>query len=260
MAFKRLPDRGDELLKLMLQIQARGKARRSRPALADLEIPPEEYYTARPAPEDFAVEEPEEPVERGVGGVEGRGGGVGGKPVAKPLARYSKTKIDTYPSGTAFVEGMVRRGWTPEEAAGAAGNVHVESGFQPAIKSSVPGENSYGLLQWNKDRLTGLQNMAKQTGRDWTDPEVQMDWIDMERSGKSVSYGGGDERSSYRKAFAGGGTPEDIAERFGQFVERPEDLSQTVRQRRQAAAQYAARAMSREKPQTWEEVQQLVMR
>jgi hypothetical protein len=137
---------------------------------------------------------------------------------------------------------MVKRGWSPHEAAGAAGNVHVESGFRPAIKSSVPGEQSYGFLQWNQDRLQGLKNMAAATHRDWRDPEAQMDWIHMERTGESVKYGGGDERAAYARAFAGGGSPAAIAERFGRFVERPRDLSQSVGLRRRAAEQYASQA------------------
>jgi hypothetical protein len=48
-------------------------------------------------------------------------------------------KLDMLAPGVDFVQGMVRRGWTPNEAAGAAGNVHVESGFRPYIKSAAPG-------------------------------------------------------------------------------------------------------------------------
>jgi hypothetical protein len=136
------------------------------------------------------------------------------------------------------MEGMMRRGWTPEEAAGAAGNVHVESGFHPGIKSSVPNESSFGFLQWNNQRLRGLQTMAEASGRDWQDPEVQMDWIQMERNGESVKFGGSDERHFYNKAFSGGGTPEEIAERFGQYVERPRRLADTVEIRKAAAAKY----------------------
>lgn len=147
-------------------------------------------------------------------------------------------RVDPLPAGSSFVEGMMRRGWTIQEAAGAAGNAHVESGFKPTIKSSVPGEHSYGFLQWNGPRLKGLQNMAASTGRDWTDPETQMDWINMERSGKSVEFGGTDERAMYSKALTGG-TPEDIAQRFGQYVERPKRLSDTLAMRRQAASKYA---------------------
>jgi hypothetical protein len=94
-------------------------------------------------------------------------------------------------------------------------------------------------LQWNKERLQGLKNMAAAKKLDWRDPEAQMDWIHMERTGESVKYGGGDERAAYKKAFAGGGDPATIAERFGKYVERPKDLSQSVAQRRGAATQYA---------------------
>ena len=146
--------------------------------------------------------------------------------------------VEPYEAGSAFVEGMMRRGWTPQEAAGTAGNVHVESGFQPGIKSSVPNENSYGFLQWNKERLAGLKMMAEQTQRDWTDPEVQMDYIHAERTGDSVKYGGSDERAMYRRAFEGGGTPEEIAERFGRFVERPRRLADSLATRQAAAAKY----------------------
>ncbi len=148
-------------------------------------------------------------------------------------------KVEAYPGGEAFVQGMIKRGWTPDEAAGAAGNVHVESGFKPGIKSSVPTEQSFGFLQWNKDRLQGLKNMAAAKKMDWRDPEAQMDWINMERTGESVKYGGTNESSAYKKAFSGGGDPATIAERFGRYVERPKDLSQSVAQRRGAATQYA---------------------
>jgi len=143
------------------------------------------------------------------------------------------------PGGKYFVKGMIDRGWTPEEAAGAAGNVHVESGFRPGVKSSVPGENSYGFLQWNKERLRGLMNMAESRGLNWVDPDTQMDWINMERTGESVKYGGADERWAYKRAFAGGGTPGEIAERFGRWVERPLRLADTVAIRRNAAERYS---------------------
>jgi Phage tail lysozyme len=135
----------------------------------------------------------------------------------------------------AFIAGMRRRGWTTEEAKGTAGNIAVESGFSPTVKSSVPNESSYGFLQWNKERLQGLKNYADSVERDWRDPETQMDWMDMERSGASRSFGGSDERTAYRRAFAGGGTPAEIAARFAKYVERPKDLSQSINQRVAAA-------------------------
>ena len=147
--------------------------------------------------------------------------------------------VKGYAGAEAFVKGMIKRGWTPSEAAGAAGNVHVESGFKPGVKSSVPGEQSFGFLQWNKDRLQGLKNYAASKGMDRQSPEAQMDWINLERTGGSVKYGGTDESGAYKKALSAGGTPEQIAARFGQYVERPKDLSQSVRERMGAAMQYA---------------------
>jgi hypothetical protein len=198
---------------------------------------PEPTEVEKPLPE--VKPEPVEPYPYTKGGE----GGGGAEPIAKSQQpakpQLTKTKPGAaYPGAPAFVEGMIKRGWTPEEAAGAAGNVHVESGFRPEIKSSVPGENSYGFLQWNKERLRGLKNMAAATSRDWTDPDVQMDYIHAERTGESVKYGGADERTAYKRALAGGGTAAEIAERFGRFVERPADLSQSVRTRRQMAEMY----------------------
>jgi len=137
----------------------------------------------------------------------------------------------------AFVRGMVDRGWTPQEAAAAAGNVHVESGFVPAI-SQQGGGPGRGLAQWGGDRFTGLQKYAAATGRDWHDPNVQMDWLAMERTGESTTYGGSDERGAFTKAFAGGGTPAELAENFGRYVERPARLSDTLTDRRAYAELY----------------------
>jgi Phage tail lysozyme/N-acetylmuramoyl-L-alanine amidase len=195
-----------------------------------LEEPKKEPEVPRPEPK----EEPFIPEE---------GGPLQSRPleVKRPVLQSTvKPPRGQAPTGAgAFVEGMVKRGWTPEEAAGAAGNVQVESGFRPDIKSKAPGENSYGYLQWNKDRLRGLQNMAAATNRDWRDPEAQMDWINMERTGESVKYGGSNEKKAYAQALAQGGSPEEIAERFGRYVERPRDLSASLTQRQQYARQYA---------------------
>jgi hypothetical protein len=161
-----------------------------------------------------------------------------GEQAAEPKASVGKLKGGDYPGAEAFVQGLVKRGWTPQEAAAAAGNAHVESGFKPGIKSSAPNEKSYGFLQWNSERLQGLKNMAKDKGLNWQDPEAQLDWIHMERTGESTKYGGTDEKAMYKKALASGGSPADMAARFGKYVERPKDLSQSVQQRMSAANSY----------------------
>ena len=170
---------------------------------------------------------------------------------AEPKAQLTKTKAGKtpeYSGAEAFVQGLVKRGWTPEEAAGAAGNAHVESGFKSGVKSSAPGEQSFGFLQWNSKRLQGLKNYAASKGMDWQDPEAQLDWIHLERTGGSTKYGGPDESAAYKKALAGGGSPQDIAARFGKYVERPKDLSQSVNQRMSAASSYLKFAKTSEPP------------
>lgn len=161
-----------------------------------------------------------------------------GEETSRPAPKAGKTQA--YAGGQAFVDGLIKRGWTPDEAAAAAGNAHVESGFKPGVKSSVANEQSYGFLQWNGKRLQGLKNMAKDKGLDWQDPEAQLDYIHMERTGESAKYGGTDESAMYKKALSGGGSPAEMAERFGKYVERPKDLSQSVKLRMAAADQYAA--------------------
>jgi len=155
----------------------------------------------------------------------------------QPKPMGLRMRVERYPGASDFIRGMVKRGWKPEEAAGAAGNVHVESGFR-SIPSNVPGEQSFGLLQWNGQRLQGLRNYATVHGLDINDLETQMDYANLERTGDSVAYGGTDERGNYRAAFKPGGSPADIAERFGRFVERPLDLGSTLAVRRRAAEQY----------------------
>jgi hypothetical protein len=168
----------------------------------------------------------------------------------EPKASVGKLKGGDYPGAEAFVQGLVKRGWTPEEAAAAAGNAHVESGFRPGVKSSVANEKSYGFLQWNSQRLEGLKNMAKDKGLNWQDPEAQLDWIHMERTGESTKYGGTNEKGMYTKALAGGGSPAEMAARFGKYVERPKDLSQSVQQRMSAADSYLKFAKTSEPPLT----------
>jgi len=172
------------------------------------------------------------------------------RPIEPPQGSMARLRVPGAPSSlpqqqprgpaATFVEGMMKRGWTREEAAGLAGNIQIESAFRSDVKSSVPKEQSFGLMQWNKDRLQGLKNMAAASKRDWRDPEVQMDWINMERNGDSVKFGGSNERGFYKKALGQKGTPEEYAERIGRFVERPRDLSATLRQRQQFARQYMA--------------------
>jgi Phage tail lysozyme len=224
------PEQLFQLLQLMFAARNQGDS-----PLANLLTPPKKPEPKKP-PEEPTKPEPTQ--------------------LKPPKPLYARTE-EGLPAASAFVRGMIRRGWTPEEAAGAAGNVHVESGFRPGVKSSLAKEQSFGLMQWNHERLQGLMKMAMATGRDWQDPETQMDWINMERTGESMQYGGADERDSYRRAFKGGGSAADIAERFGRFVERPKSLSDTLSTRRQMAENYLPTAPTEGPQLDWQRLASL---
>jgi Phage tail lysozyme len=141
-----------------------------------------------------------------------------------------------------FIAGMVQRGWTPAEAAAAAGNIHAESGFDPGIQERRPiaGRGGFGFLQWTGPRRRALERFAQLTGRSLSDPELQMDFLHAERTGESTRYGGPDERRSYRQAFPEGGGPRELAYRFGAHVERPANLAASAETRTTAARQFAS--------------------
>lgn len=80
-----------------------------------------------------------------------------------------------------YIEGLILRGYSPAQAVALAGNIQAESAGDPNAYNS--GEGAYGLMQWRLDRKTGLENYAKSTGRDPSDPEAQMDWLAVEMTG-----------------------------------------------------------------------------
>jgi peptidoglycan hydrolase-like protein with peptidoglycan-binding domain len=73
---------------------------------------------------------------------------------------------------------MTNGEYTAVQAAGIAGNLQVESGFNPNIQGdknlSTP---SVGIAQWREDRLHNLQMFAQQNGRSWNDLNVQLSFI-----------------------------------------------------------------------------------
>jgi hypothetical protein len=107
---------------------------------------------------------------------------------------------------------LMRLGWTKQEAAGAAGAAAFESGNRYGVVNSI---GAAGLWQMLGKRRAGLINYAKSVGKPWWDPLVQAQWINLERTGGSVKYGGSDERAFYRRGLSG-----DAAD-YETFIERP---------------------------------------
>ena len=75
-------------------------------------------------------------------------------------------------AGQQVYDGLVKRGFAPLQAAVIAGNVQQESSFDPTAWN--PKEQAGGLIQWRMDRLDGLMDYAKKTGREPGDPEAQL--------------------------------------------------------------------------------------
>ena len=107
-------------------------------------------------------------------------------------------------------QGLVRRGYSEAAAAGIAGNLVFESGGRPGVLGDQG--TSAGLAQWHAERLDALKSFATSRGKDWRDPETQLDFLDRElRTTESVTGG------LLRTAT----TPEQAAQIFATGFERP---------------------------------------
>lgn len=69
---------------------------------------------------------------------------------------------------------LLKKGVPPVGAAAILGNIQAESSFD----SSVVNSSGYsGLCQWGGGRLENLKRLASSKGKDWTDVEVQLDYL-----------------------------------------------------------------------------------
>lgn len=142
---------------------------------------------------------------------------------AEVISKATGNTVGEKPTGMttkqSFMYGLQKRGFTKEEAAAIAGNVESESGFKTNIQDYKQ-SGHWGYMQWGGDRHKGLVNYAASMNADWQDPEIQMDWIALERSGGSVKYGGTNEKAAYDQALASGDVGQ-MAQGFVTYVERP---------------------------------------
>ena len=81
------------------------------------------------------------------------------------------------------------KGYTPAAACGILGNMEQESGVNPkSIQGGGKGPAA-GICQWENynqksARWKGLSDYASSKGKDWTDLQSQLEWLDMELQGK----------------------------------------------------------------------------
>ena len=118
---------------------------------------------------------------------------------AQPVATTTTdgtTSGDSSNSGTVDIGGIsdtatavwkffTGKGYNKYATAGIMGNLQQESGMDPTRKQSGGGPGR-GIAQWtvSEGRFKGLQSHAQSKGKDWTDLQSQLEWIDMELGGK----------------------------------------------------------------------------
>ena len=74
---------------------------------------------------------------------------------------------------------LVGKGWSPEAAAVMAGNVQMESGFNPS-NNTGDGGTSWGLAQWHAERRNRLIAEARKAGVPWNNWDLQIALMDRE--------------------------------------------------------------------------------
>jgi hypothetical protein len=116
----------------------------------------------------------------------------------------------------AFLRGQL--GLTPAQAAGVAGNLQVESGFDPAAYN--PREDAVGIAQWEGGRLTNLRRFAQQRGTSERDLSTQLAFLQQEFSGP--------EAGAYAR-LRQTTTPAEAAAVFDQYYERSAGTSRAQR-------------------------------
>lgn len=70
---------------------------------------------------------------------------------------------------------LIDKGVDRTHIAAIMGNMFQESGCHPTALNSSSG--AYGICQWLGGRKTGLENLAKEKGKDMSDLSVQLDWF-----------------------------------------------------------------------------------
>lgn len=117
-------------------------------------------------------------------------------------------------------EKLESKGWSAAAAAGIVGNLVQESGLR--TDAIGDGGTSGGLAQWHNERLEALKRFAAARGKEWTDLDTQIDYLDHElRTNESEA---GDKLRNVQDAAEG-------ASVFMREFERPEISTANEEQR-----------------------------
>lgn len=71
----------------------------------------------------------------------------------------------------------LNRGLTPKDSAAIVGNLYAESGLDTTVKGAADQKGSVGVGQWHSERKKGLYDFAKSQGKNWSDLDVQLDYV-----------------------------------------------------------------------------------
>lgn len=121
------------------------------------------------------------------------------KDLASPTATPSKAG---YKGNAGVIAGTLSKaGLTDVQVAGVMGRLQQESSLNPNARNkndAGPGLDSYGIGQWNRDRLDNLGGYAKALGKDKSDLATQAGFVAHEMFGSKDSrvsgkYGAGSE-------------------------------------------------------------------
>jgi hypothetical protein len=107
----------------------------------------------------------------GGGGGEWTGQAAGGAPTTGGKISSEQAKQNAI----SIVNFLMSKGLTKEQAIGIAGNIMGESGFNPSAIGD--GGTSGGFAQWHAGRFAALKRFAAAMGKDWRDPQAQMEYL-----------------------------------------------------------------------------------
>jgi hypothetical protein len=129
------------------------------------------------------------------------------KPAPKP-------QVDTTNMPNRVILFFKNKGLTTSQAAGIAGNMAIESAFNPAAVGDSG--TSFGLAQWHANRADSLKRWTAKNGLEWQSIEGQLEYLWWELK---------NTESEALTALKQQKTPRDAANTFAKKFERPANVA-----------------------------------
>jgi len=117
-------------------------------------------------------------------------------------------------NGVEIARYLIKKGYSPSQASGIAGNIYVESGYKTGALGD--GGTSYGLCQWHKTRWERLVKFCEEKDLDSSSVEGQLIYLDWELKTREKKA---------RKELMKTTTPYDSAYTFAKYFERPSKIN-----------------------------------